>query len=53
MILASVNLGARNLFDEDPPVAADYFSFFGSTQVNESVHDVLGRRYTAGFRFSY
>lgn len=46
-----LNIG--NLLDEDPPVSADYFSFFGSTQVNESVHDVLGRRYTAGFRLDF
>lgn len=39
----------QNVFDEDPPIVAGFFNFFGSTQAQEALHDVLGRRYTAGF----
>ena len=46
-------LNVTNLLDEDPPVSAGYASFFGATQVNQRVHDVLGRRYTAGFRLDF
>jgi len=42
-----------NAFDEDPPIVANFFNFFGSTQVNEALHDVLGRRYTAGFTYEF
>ncbi|HKJ74544.1 MAG TPA: TonB-dependent receptor, partial [Alphaproteobacteria bacterium] len=42
-----------NVFDENPPISASHFNFFGSTQVNESVHGVLGRRFTLGARFRY
>lgn len=43
-----------NLTDEDPPVAP-YFSVFAgsSNQDNPGLFDLLGRRYTAGFRFSF
>jgi iron complex outermembrane recepter protein len=37
-----------NLFDRDPPRAADYFDFNGATDTNETLFDVLGRRYTLG-----
>jgi hypothetical protein len=39
-----------NLFDQDPPRAPDW-SFIGSTATNESLFDVLGRRYTVGFTY--
>ncbi len=44
----------NNLTDEDPPVVANY-GFFGATanQTNSGLHDVLGRRYTFGARFSF
>ena len=42
-----------NVFDEDPPIVAGFFNFFGSTQVNEALYDVLGRRYTAGFTYEF
>lgn len=41
-----------NLFDEDPPIVPGFSSFTGQTsQVNSNVHDILGRRYTVGFRY--
>jgi iron complex outermembrane recepter protein len=41
-----------NLFDEAPPVAANFSNFTGTaSQVNASLHDLLGRRYTIGFRY--
>lgn len=41
-----------NLFDEDPPVVATFSSFTGqASQANASIHDILGRRYTLGFRY--
>ena len=41
-----------NLFDEDPPVVAGFSGFtLQSSQANLSLHDVLGRRYTVGFRY--
>ncbi|HEX7080509.1 MAG TPA: TonB-dependent receptor [Gammaproteobacteria bacterium] len=43
----------NNVFDEEPPIVAGFFNFFGSTQVNEALYDVLGRRFTAGFTFRY
>ena len=40
-----------NLFDQDPPITPSYSAFLGySTQYNPAVYDVLGRRYTMGFR---
>jgi iron complex outermembrane receptor protein len=43
-----------NLTDEDPPITP-YFSAFtgGTTQANPGLFDLLGRRYTAGFRLSF
>ena len=43
-----------NLTDEDPPVVPN-FGFFGATanQTNAGLHDLLGRRYTFGARFSF
>ena len=41
-----------NLFDEDPPVVPGFSSFTGqASQVNNNVHDILGRRYTIGFSY--
>lgn len=42
----------NNLFDADPPLAPDW-RFSGSIHTNESLFDVLGRRFTAGLKFSY
>ena len=42
-----------NLLDEDPPITAYYSAFLGySQQYNPSLFDVLGRRYTLGFRLT-
>lgn len=42
-----------NLFDEEPPVVPGFSSFSGqASQTNPSIHDILGRRYTVGFRFT-
>jgi iron complex outermembrane receptor protein len=38
----------ENLFDRDPPRAADYSDFNGATHTSETLFDVLGRRYTLG-----
>jgi outer membrane receptor protein involved in Fe transport len=38
----------ENLFDRNPPRAADYSDFNGATHTNETLFDVLGRRYTLG-----
>jgi outer membrane receptor protein involved in Fe transport len=38
----------ENLFDRDPPRAADFGDFNGATHTNETLFDVLGRRYTLG-----
>jgi outer membrane receptor protein involved in Fe transport len=43
----------ENLFDRDPPRAPDYSDFNGATDTNESLFDVLGRRYTAGVRVQF
>lgn len=41
----------NNVFDADPPVAP-YTFIFGSP-ASASVHDVIGRRFTMGLRFTY
>lgn len=42
-----------NLFDEDPPITPYYSAFLGySQQYNPNLFDVLGRRYTLGFRLT-
>jgi iron complex outermembrane recepter protein len=38
----------ENLFDRNPPRAPDYSDFSGATHANETLFDVLGRRYTLG-----
>jgi len=41
-----------NLFDEAPPVVAGFSpSTLQATQANAALHDVLGRRYTVGFKY--
>jgi hypothetical protein len=41
-----------NHVDEDPPISASFSSFTASSgQVNSSLHDLLDRRYTVGFRY--
>lgn len=42
-----------NLFDEDPPIIPSYSGFFGTQYVNPGLHDVLGRRFTAGVEFEF
>lgn len=42
-----------NLFDEDPPLAANHSTFGGSTHTNVSLYDVIGRRFVVGARFSF
>lgn len=42
-----------NLFDRDPPIRGSFSDFGGSTQAIFALHDVLGRRYTAGVRLRY
>ncbi|TAJ92310.1 MAG: TonB-dependent receptor [Gammaproteobacteria bacterium] len=42
----------NNLFDADPPLAPDW-RFSGSIHTNESLFDVLGRRFSAGVKFSF
>jgi len=42
----------NNLFDEDPPIVAGFSAFsLQTSQANLTLHDVLGRRYTVGFRY--
>jgi hypothetical protein len=45
---------AQILTDVDPPVTA-FFGFLGASanQTNAGLHDLLGRRYTVGARFSF
>ncbi|MDT8397804.1 MAG: TonB-dependent receptor [Pseudomonadales bacterium] len=43
----------NNLFDENPPVVANFASFGGATQTNQSLFDTLGRSFTAGFRMQF
>ena len=42
-----------NLFDEDPPLAANHSTFGGSTHTNVSLYDVIGRRLVVGAQFSF
>jgi outer membrane receptor protein involved in Fe transport len=39
-----------NLLDKSPPVTANWSGFGGATQTNGSLFDILGRRFTMGFR---
>ena len=42
-----------NLFDRDPPIAANYSDFGGSVPTNAALFDVLGRRFVVGVRFGF
>jgi outer membrane receptor protein involved in Fe transport len=42
-----------NLFDEDPPIAANFSDFGGAGQTNSGLHDVLGRRFVVGARLRF
>jgi outer membrane receptor protein involved in Fe transport len=48
----TIYANVTNLFDEDPPLVGSW-SFIGSGATNESLFDVLGRRYTLGVRMSF
>jgi iron complex outermembrane recepter protein len=39
-----------NLLDRAPPIASNFTDFGGATPTNQSVYDVLGRRYTLGVK---
>ena len=41
-----------NLFDEEPPYAPQIVGRTGTNEFNAALHDVLGRRFAAGFRLS-
>ena len=43
----------ENLFDRNPPRAADFSDFNGATHTNETLFDVLGRRYTLGVHLRF
>jgi hypothetical protein len=42
-----------NVFDRDPPIAANYSDFGGSVPTNAALFDVLGRRFVVGVRFEF
>jgi hypothetical protein len=42
-----------NLFDEDPPIVANFSDFGGAGQTNAGFHDILGRRYVVGARVNF
>jgi iron complex outermembrane recepter protein len=45
---------ATNLFDKDPPIAANFSDFPGTgAQTNVNLFDILGRRYVAGVRLRF
>jgi hypothetical protein len=39
-----------NLFDRAPPINPSFSDFSGATQYNQTVYDILGRRFTLGVR---
>jgi outer membrane receptor protein involved in Fe transport len=45
-----VFLNVTNLFDEEPPLAAQIVGRTGTNEFNTALHDVLGRRFAVGFR---
>jgi outer membrane receptor protein involved in Fe transport len=45
-------LNVTNIFDEEPPLAPLIVGRTGTTEYNTSLHDVLGRRFVAGFNLS-
>jgi iron complex outermembrane receptor protein len=41
----------NNIFDKAPPLAASYVALASApSQTNQSMYDVLGRRFTVGFK---
>jgi len=45
---------ATNLFDKDPPIAANFSDFPGTgAQTNVNLFDILGRRYVVGVRLRF
>lgn len=48
----TIYANVTNLFNEDPPLVGSW-SFIGSSATNESLFDVLGRRYSVGVRMSF
>lgn len=42
----------NNLFDRDPPIDPRFLAF-GTIPTNRSLYDVVGRQFTAGFRFKF
>ena len=42
-----------NLFDRAPPIRGTFSDFTGSIQAVPALHDLLGRRYTAGARLRF
>lgn len=43
-------LNVTNVFDEDPSLAAQIVGRTGTNEFNTALHDVLGRRFVAGFK---
>lgn len=46
-------LNISNLFDRDPPPAPGGVGRTGTNEFNTSLHDIFGRRYTAGVRLNF
>lgn len=42
-----------NVFDRNPPIRGSFSDFAGSVQTVSALHDLLGRRYTAGVRMRF
>ena len=42
-----------NVFDRTPPIRGNFADFTGSIQTVPALHDLLGRRYTAGVRLRF
>src|SRR5690606_10835500 len=47
------SLSISNLFDEDPPIIAEYNSRFSSQTIAANNYDVYGRRYMLNFRYRF
>ncbi len=48
-----VYLHVTNALDRAPPLDPDYTDFTGALQYNQTVYDVLGRRFTLGVRLKF
>jgi outer membrane receptor protein involved in Fe transport len=42
-----------NAFDRAPPINPSFSDFSGATQYNQTVYDILGRRFTLGVRMRF